>query len=76
MPAADRRPPRPLADPDRDRRGGDERADGAEDEDEPEPAEQRRAQPADRRAEEEAAHLRRAIQPERLAAPLGRRRVA
>ena len=64
-----------TADPDRDRRCGDERADGPEHEDEGDAAEANHAEPADRRPEQQPAHLGRPVQPERLAPPLGRGRV-
>ena len=61
----------PQRDPDR----GDDRGDRAEHEDERDPTELRGPERADRRAEQQAAHLRRPVQPERLAAPVRWRRV-
>ena len=62
-----------TAQPDRDR--GQEGGDATEHEDERDPAEEPGAERADRRPEQEPAHLDRAVQPERLAASFGRRRI-
>ena len=59
----------------RDGEGRHERGDRAEDEDEADAAEPVGAERADRGTEQQAAHLGRAVQPERLAAALRRRRV-
>ena len=65
----------PLADSEGDRAGGDEGTQGAEHEDEADAAERRGTQPTEGRAQQEAAHLRCAVQPEGLATPFGRGRV-
>ena len=69
------RPDRRLADAEADGQGRDERRDRTEDEDEADPTEPIGAERADRGTQQQAAHLGRAVQPERLAATARGRRV-
>ena len=69
------RPDRRLADAQADRDAPRRTRDRAEDEHEADPAEPAGAERADRRTEQQPAHLGRAVQPERLAPALRRRRV-
>ena len=69
------RPVRRLAHAQGDERAGRDRGDRAEDEDEADPAEVGRPERPDGRTQEQAAHLGRAVQPERLAALARWRRV-
>ena len=64
-----------LAHPQCDADRRDHGSDGAEDEHEGDTAELRRPERADRRAEQQATHLCRTVQPEGLAAPVRGRRV-